>query len=100
MSNHCNLGLDKWKREIKSPDYDWELIKARLDQLREIRHLNKGQSAMIFALRTSLARNIGDMGNPKVRPLYILFLPQKKQDPVLTDYFESFIHIRAWEQRS
>ncbi|KAI9365660.1 acyl transferase/acyl hydrolase/lysophospholipase [Pilaira anomala] len=59
-------GLDKWKKEIESPDYDWELIKARLDQLREIRRLNKGQSAMIFALRTSLARNIGDMGNSKL----------------------------------
>lgn len=71
LSNHWILGLDKWKKEIKSPDYDWELIKARLDQLREIRLLKKGQSAMIFALRTSLARNIGDMGNPKVRPLFL-----------------------------
>jgi hypothetical protein len=52
---------------MKSPDYDWELIKTRLDQLREIRRSNKGQSAMIFALRTSLARNLGDMGNPKVK---------------------------------
>lgn len=50
---------------MKSPDYDWELIKTRLDQLRELRRSNKGQSAMIFALRTSLARNLGDMGNPK-----------------------------------
>lgn len=52
---------------MKSPDYDWELIKNRLDQLREIRALNKGQSAMIFALRTSISRNLGDMGNPKVK---------------------------------
>lgn len=60
-------GLDHWKREVASPDYDHELIKTRLDQLRQIRKANKGQSAMIFALRTSLARNLGDMGNPKVR---------------------------------
>lgn len=59
-------GLDRWKREMASPDYDYELVKARLDQLRNIRKTNKGQSAMIFALRTSLARNLGDMGNPKV----------------------------------
>ena len=59
-------GLDKWKREMSSPDYDHELVKTRLDQLRNIRKSNKGQSAMIFALRTSLARNLGDMGNPKV----------------------------------
>ncbi|OAD09001.1 hypothetical protein MUCCIDRAFT_20383, partial [Mucor lusitanicus CBS 277.49] len=59
-------GLDHWKREVASPDYDHELIKTRLDQLRQIRKANKGQSAMIFALRTSLARNLGDMGNPKL----------------------------------
>lgn len=59
--------MDKWKEDPKSPDYDYELIQARLDQLREIRSTNKGQSAMIFALRSSLARNLGDMGNPKVR---------------------------------
>lgn len=60
---------------MDSPDYDWELIKARLDQLREIRKLNKGQAAMIFALRTSLARNLGDMGNTKVRCPPCLLVP-------------------------
>lgn len=65
-------GLDHWKREMASPDYDHELIKTRLDQLRHIRKTNKGQSAMIFALRTSLARNLGDMGNPKVHnPMFV-----------------------------
>ncbi|CAO3645957.1 unnamed protein product [Mucor hiemalis] len=29
-------GLDKWKKDNNSPDYDWELIKTRLDQIREI----------------------------------------------------------------
>lgn len=67
------IGLDQWKREVKSPDYDWELIKTRLEQIREIRHSNKGQSAMIFALRTSLARNLGDMGNSKVKQYHIFF---------------------------
>jgi hypothetical protein len=67
--SYKKIGLDQWKKEVKSPDYDWELIKARLDQLREIRRSNKGQSAMIFALRSSLARNLGDMGNSKVRCL-------------------------------
>ncbi|CAO3672456.1 unnamed protein product [Rhizopus stolonifer] len=59
-------GLNDWKEEMTSPDYDWELVKARLDQLREIRKLEKGQSAMIFALRTSISRNLGDMGNNKL----------------------------------
>ncbi|KAI9262753.1 acyl transferase/acyl hydrolase/lysophospholipase [Sporodiniella umbellata] len=59
-------GLNEWKEDMASPDYDWELVKARLDQLREIRKLDKGQAAMIFALRTSLSRNLGDMGNSKL----------------------------------
>lgn len=67
------IGLDQWKKEDKSPYYDWELIKTRLEQIREIRHSNKGQSAMIFALRTSLARNLGDMGNSKVKQFHIFF---------------------------
>ncbi|KAI8969245.1 acyl transferase/acyl hydrolase/lysophospholipase [Mycotypha africana] len=59
-------GSYAWRENMKSKDYDWELIKTRLDQMREIRRSNKGQSAMIFFLRTSLARNLGDMGNPKL----------------------------------
>ncbi|KAI7861521.1 acyl transferase/acyl hydrolase/lysophospholipase [Spinellus fusiger] len=55
-------GLETWKRDPQSPDYDWELVKARLEQLRYIRNSGQGQASMIFALRTSLARNLGDMG--------------------------------------
>ncbi|KAI8364743.1 acyl transferase/acyl hydrolase/lysophospholipase [Radiomyces spectabilis] len=58
-------GLNAWKQDPRSSDYDWELIQTRLDQLRTVR-LQQSQSAMIFALRTSLARNLGDMGNPKL----------------------------------
>ncbi|KAL0087683.1 putative esterase of the alpha-beta hydrolase superfamily [Phycomyces blakesleeanus] len=56
-------GLEKWKQDPRSPDYDWELVKTRLEQLRHIRESGQGQSSMIFALRTSLARNLGDIGN-------------------------------------
>ncbi|KAG0171264.1 hypothetical protein DFQ28_002503 [Apophysomyces sp. BC1034] len=59
-------GLDSWKRDPQSPDYDWELVQTRLHQLRRVRETNQCQNAMIFALRTSLARNLGDMGNPKL----------------------------------
>lgn len=59
-------GLDAWKQDPKSDDYDWELIQTRLQQLRRVRETTDSQSAMIFALRTSLERNLGDMGNPKV----------------------------------
>ncbi|KAF7725925.1 hypothetical protein EC973_009162 [Apophysomyces ossiformis] len=59
-------GLEKWKRDPRSSDYDWELVQTRLEQLRRVREESPSQSAMIFALRTSLARNLGDMGNPKL----------------------------------
>lgn len=65
--NVLHPGHDAWKQEPRSPDYDWELIQAKLNQLRDVRQTTQSQSAMIFALRTSLARNLGDMGNPKVR---------------------------------
>ncbi|CEI85736.1 hypothetical protein RMCBS344292_00191 [Rhizopus microsporus] len=84
-------GLNEWKEQLESPDYDWELVKARLDQLREIRKLNKGQSAMIFALRTSLARNLGDMGNLK---LYSHARIGTKN--LTTDYIEEVVKQLNW----
>ncbi|RUS23743.1 hypothetical protein BC938DRAFT_474692, partial [Jimgerdemannia flammicorona] len=61
MSN----GKDKWKNDPRSPDYDYELIKTRLEQLR-IERKKHDMSSMIFLLRTSLSRNLGDMGKPKL----------------------------------
>ncbi|KAI8049122.1 putative esterase of the alpha-beta hydrolase superfamily [Gilbertella persicaria] len=84
-------GFNEWKRELESPDYDWELVKARLDQLRKIRRLNKGQVAMIFALRTSLARNLGDMGNPK---LYSYSRVGTKD--LTTEYIEEVVRQLNW----
>ncbi|KAG1139955.1 hypothetical protein G6F37_010344 [Rhizopus arrhizus] len=84
-------GLNEWKEKMDSPDYDWELIKARLDQLREIRKLNKGQAAMIFALRTSLARNLGDMGNTK---LYSYARVGTKK--LTSDYIEEVVKQLNW----
>ncbi|KAI9487843.1 MAG: acyl transferase/acyl hydrolase/lysophospholipase [Benjaminiella poitrasii] len=84
-------GLDKWRVKLESPDYDWELIKTRLDQLREIRKSNKGQLAMIFALRTSLARNLGDMGNPK---LYACSRVGTKD--LTSDYIEEVVKQLNW----
>ncbi|KAI7854431.1 acyl transferase/acyl hydrolase/lysophospholipase [Circinella umbellata] len=59
-------GLDAWKRDPADKEYDWELIQTRLHQLRRVRETTESQSAMIFALRTSLSRNLGDMGNSKL----------------------------------
>jgi hypothetical protein len=58
-------GLDQWKFDERSKDYDYELVKDRLNILRTIRK-NGDIPAMIFNLRTSLCRNLGDMGNSKV----------------------------------
>ncbi|GAB5592702.1 Lipase 5 [Umbelopsis nana] len=57
--------LEDWKTDPTSDIYDWELLQARLEQLRTVRASND-QLAMIFALRTSLARNLGDMGCSKL----------------------------------
>ncbi len=60
-----NSGRDEWKNHELSHDYDYELLKDRLQTLRDMR--KKGDiSAMIFNLRTTLSRNLGDMGNEKV----------------------------------
>ncbi|SAL96813.1 hypothetical protein [Absidia glauca] len=53
-------GLDEWKKDPKSDEYDWELVQNRLNQLRIVRD-QANPSTMIFQLRTSLARNLGDM---------------------------------------
>ncbi|ORZ08172.1 acyl transferase/acyl hydrolase/lysophospholipase [Absidia repens] len=53
-------GLDEWKKDPISTEYDWELVQNRLNQLRVVRDQDN-PSAMIFQLRTSLARNLGDM---------------------------------------
>ncbi|KAG2176889.1 hypothetical protein INT43_007543 [Umbelopsis isabellina] len=58
-------GLESWKKDPKSDIYDWELLQGRLEQLRNVRASND-QLAMVFALRTSLARNLGDMGCSKL----------------------------------
>ncbi|KAL1919537.1 uncharacterized protein VTP21DRAFT_2230 [Calcarisporiella thermophila] len=58
-------GLNQWKLDPVSPDYDYELIQNRLSQLRKARE--KGDlGSMMFAIRTSLTRKLGDMGNPSL----------------------------------
>ncbi|CAG8433687.1 11265_t:CDS:10 [Ambispora gerdemannii] len=58
-------GKDVWKLNPASDDYDYDLLQGRLLQLQRVR--KSGDLAyMIFLLRTSLARNLGDMGQPKL----------------------------------
>jgi hypothetical protein len=61
-----HAGLEAWKKDPQSDIYDWELLQGRLEQLRNVGASND-QLSMIFALRSSLARNLGDMGCSKVK---------------------------------
>jgi TAG lipase / steryl ester hydrolase / phospholipase A2 / LPA acyltransferase len=56
-------GLDEWKADDSSDDYDWRLIRARLRQLRK--HRADGDVvALVHSLRQGLHWNIGNLGNP------------------------------------
>lgn len=55
-------GNDAWKLEKESAEYDVALVEARLKQLDEAR-VNCDVSRMLFLIRTSLTRGLGDMGD-------------------------------------
>ncbi|KAH0610480.1 uncharacterized protein H6S33_012007 [Morchella sextelata] len=55
-------GSEGWKSDPCSPDYDSDLISARLKQLDDAR-LSCDIGRMIFLIRTTLSRNLGEMGN-------------------------------------
>ncbi|KAL8851150.1 MAG: hypothetical protein Q9221_003953 [Calogaya cf. arnoldii] len=55
-------GNHDWKSLDDSPDYDATLVLARLKQLDEAR-ISCDVGRMLFLIRTSLTRNLGDMGN-------------------------------------
>ncbi|KAI8895558.1 acyl transferase/acyl hydrolase/lysophospholipase [Globomyces pollinis-pini] len=59
------LGLDKWKYLDNSPDFEHKLLQDRLTILQTIRK-NGDIPGMIFNLRSSLSRNLADMGNIKL----------------------------------
>lgn len=55
-------GNDKWKADPASSNCDTQLIEFRLKQLDEAR-VNCDIKEMLFLVRTSLMRGLGDMGN-------------------------------------
>ena len=55
-------GNNEWKSTMDSPDYDAPLIESRLKQLDEAR-ISCDVGRMLFLVRTSLSRDLGDMGN-------------------------------------
>lgn len=53
--------MEQWKLNPVHPDYDYRLLSRRLDAMRKARKEGDLQS-MLFLLRTSLLRNLADMG--------------------------------------
>lgn len=58
-------GNEVWKAQEDSLYYDAAFIKARLEQLDDAR-ISCDVGRMLFLVRTSFARGIGDMGNTKL----------------------------------
>lgn len=58
-------GNNGWKFVFDSLDYDAALVESRLKQLDEAR-ISCDVERMLFLIRTSLTRNLGDMGNIKL----------------------------------
>lgn len=56
-------GNDKWKCGEISREYDYKLIKSRLNNLKIISE-SEGISSMMFLLRAGLIRNLGGIGKP------------------------------------
>lgn len=55
-------GNDAWKAEDDSPDYDATLVATRLKELDDAR-LSCDVRRMLFLIRTTLTRGLGDMGH-------------------------------------
>lgn len=58
-------GNNEWKAVFDSPDYDAQLVRSRLQQLDDAR-ISCDIERMLFLIRTSFTRDLGDMGNLKM----------------------------------
>ncbi len=56
-------GLDKWREDNESEDYDYKLLASRIRLLRRLRR-KKDLDQLIFRLREELHGNLGNMANP------------------------------------
>ena len=56
---------NEWKAVLASSDYDVALVQARLKQLEEAR-ISCDVERMLFLIRTSLTRDLGEMGNMRL----------------------------------
>ena len=55
-------GLEEWKEDETSDDYDWRLIRSRLRQIRQCRE-EGAHARLIHHLRQGLHWNLGNTGN-------------------------------------
>jgi TAG lipase/steryl ester hydrolase/phospholipase A2/LPA acyltransferase len=58
-------GMEEWKEDEISDDYDWRLIRSRLRQIRQYRAA-KDVSRLVYHLRQGLHWNLGNTGNTKL----------------------------------
>ncbi|KAI8895559.1 acyl transferase/acyl hydrolase/lysophospholipase [Globomyces pollinis-pini] len=58
-------GLDLWKHKEECKDYDFQLLKEQLMTLKRLEEAGDIHEIMLY-LRSSLSRNMADMGNPKL----------------------------------
>ncbi|ODV84736.1 hypothetical protein CANARDRAFT_200364, partial [[Candida] arabinofermentans NRRL YB-2248] len=56
------LNNSTWKDEEETTLYDYQLVKARLEELREAR-LSKNYKALLYIIRTTWTRNMANMDN-------------------------------------
>lgn len=56
-------GLEDWKHEDESDDYDWKLIRTRLAQIRQFR-AQRQIAKLVHHLRQGLHWNLGNSANP------------------------------------
>lgn len=59
------LGYDLWKQDSASDIYDHELVRMRTEELRACR-VSGDNERLLFLVRTSFQRNLGNMGDPKL----------------------------------
>ncbi len=58
-------GGAEWRHEDQTKEYDWRMIRARLDELRRLREEGRVRE-LVFVLHEGLHGNLGNIANPKL----------------------------------
>ena len=58
-------GMDRWKQNDKSRQYDYSFIRSRLEQLKLLRSA-KDNHGLLFSLNEGIHGNLAGMGNPRL----------------------------------